>query len=67
MEEIMQQLMAKTGIDEATATKVVDFLRENWDDVAKWIGGEKLGDMKENVTEAMGDVKDKISGLFNKD
>ncbi|MDO9557881.1 MAG: hypothetical protein Q7J82_09965 [Coriobacteriia bacterium] len=67
MEEIVQKLMAKTGVDEATAMKVVDFLRENWDDVAKWIGGEKFGDVKENVSEAMHDVKGKLSGLFSKD
>jgi hypothetical protein len=67
MDEMMQQLMAKTGIDEATATKVVGFVQENWDDVVKWIGGEKLDDVKERAGEVFGDVKDKLSGMFGGD
>ncbi len=66
MEDLKALLIEKTGIDEAAAEKVIGFLDENWDEVAKSIGGEKMEDLGEAVGDVIEDVKGKISGLFDK-
>jgi N-acetylglucosamine kinase-like BadF-type ATPase len=65
MEEFAKQLAAKVGIDEATATKVVAYITENWDDVVKWMRDEKLDDVKDRLGGAVGGIKGSISGLFD--
>ncbi len=67
MDEFVKQLSAGVGIDEATATKVVDWVTKNWDDIAKWLGHEKFDTAKDTVGDAFEDVKDKLGGLFKKD
>jgi len=55
MEDFIQTLMAKVGLDRATAEKVVSFVKEHADEIPKWLGqsgvldklpgglGDKLG------------------------
>ncbi|MDB5080820.1 MAG: hypothetical protein JWP00_2744 [Chloroflexi bacterium] len=38
MEELVNQLVAKVGIDKATAEKVVAFLKEHATEVPQWLG-----------------------------
>jgi hypothetical protein len=38
MEEMIEGLITKTGIDRATAEKVVDYLKENSDKIPGWLG-----------------------------
>lgn len=77
MDELKGMLMGKLGVDEAMATKVVAFIEDNWDDVARIVRKDKFGDLKEDATEKLGDLKedaadvfdaakDKIGGLFKK-
>jgi len=55
MEDFIQTLMAKVGLDRATAEKVVSFVKDHADEIPKWLGqsgvldklpgglGDKLG------------------------
>lgn len=45
MNELIQQLVSKVGLDEATATKVVEFLKEHADEIPGWLGQAGLGDL----------------------
>ncbi len=38
MDDLVNQLVSKVGIDKATAEKVVNFLKDNVDEVPKWLG-----------------------------
>lgn len=38
MEDLVNQLVAKVGIDKATAEKVVNFLKEHASEIPKWLG-----------------------------
>jgi len=38
MDEMINQLVEKTGIDKATAEKVANFLKEHATEIAKWLG-----------------------------
>jgi hypothetical protein len=48
MDELIQGLVSKVGLDEAQAKKVVSFLQDNADQIPKWLGS--LG----SVTGALG-------------
>ena len=54
MEQLVNQLMAKVGLDREKAEKVVEFLKENAHKVPEWLGGSDL---------AKG-LMDKLGGLF---
>jgi hypothetical protein len=43
MEEMINGLVAKAGIDKATAEKVVAFLKENAHNIPRWLGSTDLG------------------------
>jgi len=66
MEDLKALLIEKTGIDAVAAEKVITFLDENWDEVAKSVGGEKIEDLGEAVGNVIEDMKGKIGGLFDK-
>lgn len=42
MEDLVNQLVAKVGIDKATAEKVVNFLKENATQIPKWLGENEM-------------------------
>lgn len=52
MDEFVKRMIDKTGIDEKTADKVLDFLKDNLDDVVKLFG--KGGGAIDSVTDALG-------------
>jgi hypothetical protein len=54
MEEMINQMVAKVGIDRATAERVVQFLKDNADELPKWLG---------NIGLPSG-ILDQVSGLF---
>lgn len=58
MEELMEKLVAKTGIDRSTAEKVIEFLKEHKDDVLHAIEKSALKD------KLPGGLGDKLSSLF---
>lgn len=38
MEELVNKLVAKTGISEETAKKVAEFIKEHADEIPEWLG-----------------------------
>lgn len=58
MEEMIEQLIARTGIDRATAEKVVDFVKEHAADIPRWIGQSGLAD------RLPGNLGDTLGGLL---
>lgn len=56
MEEMISKLVEKTGIDQETANKVVEFLKEHASEIPGWLGQVGLGD-----------VADKVGGMFGGD
>jgi len=58
MEDIMNKLVEKTGIDKATAQKVIDFLHEHKEDVLKALEKSTLKD------RLPGGLGDKLGSLF---
>lgn len=58
MEELMEKLVAKTGIDRSTAEKVIEFLKEHKDDVLHAIEKSALKD------KLPGGLGDKLGSLF---
>lgn len=65
MDELKGLVIGKLGVDEAMATKVVAFLEDNWDDVARIVRKEKFGDMKEDAGEKLDDLKDDAADIFD--
>ncbi len=61
MEELINQLSAKVGIDKATATKVADFIQEHAADIPKWLGQSGIMD------KLPGGLGDTISGFLGGD
>ena len=57
MEEMIAGLMAKVGIDRATAEKVFAFLKDNAEKVPEWIGSNETA--KAIVSKVPG-----LGGLF---
>jgi len=43
MEEMVEQLIAKTGISKAQAEQVVDFLKQNAHKLPEWLGDTEFG------------------------
>jgi hypothetical protein len=43
MEELINQLMSKVGIDRQTAEKVANFLRDNASRIPEWLGQSGMG------------------------
>ena len=58
MDEFVQQLVAKVGIDKATAEKVVAFVKEHADEIPKWLGQSGVLD------KLPGGLGDKVGKLF---
>jgi hypothetical protein len=58
MEEFIEKMMVKCGLDRATADKVVDFLKDNADDVGKYVAKSGLAD------KLPGGLGDKIGKMF---
>jgi hypothetical protein len=56
MDELIQQLVQKVGLDEAKATQVVEFLKENAHKVPEWLGDSEL----------LQSIKDKLPGGLGK-
>ncbi len=50
MEDLVNQLVAKVGIDKATAEKVVNFLKDNVTEIPKWLG---QNDMAKGVLDKL--------------
>ncbi len=44
MEELINQLVTKVGIDRATAEKVANFLKDNASQLPKWLGQSGIAD-----------------------
>jgi hypothetical protein len=49
-------LTSKVGIDEGTAAKVADFIKDHIDDIPGWIGKAGLGGMFGGIGEKIGDM-----------
>ena len=58
MDELIEKLQAKTGIDKATAEKVIDFIKEHAHDVTKFVAEHGVLD------RLPGGLGHKLSGLF---
>jgi hypothetical protein len=58
MDEFLEKMSEKVGIDKDTAKKVVEFLQEHADDAVKYIKSSGVLD------KLPGGVGDKIGGLF---
>lgn len=56
MDELIQQLVSKVGLDEEKATAVVAFLQENASKVPEWLAGSDL----------LESLKDKLPGGLGK-
>ena len=58
MEDFIETLMTKVGLDRKTAEKVVDVVQEHWDDIPKWLG-------KSGVLDKLpGGLGDQLEKLF---
>ena len=44
MEDMLQGLIDKVGLDKETAMKVIDFVKDNADKIPEWIGSSGLAD-----------------------
>lgn len=58
MEEFVQKLVDKVGIDRATADKVIAFLKEHADDAVNLLSKSGLKD------KLPGGLGDKLGGMF---
>jgi hypothetical protein len=58
MEEFIEGLISKVGLDRATAEKVVSFVKEHADDVPKWLAQSGVLD------KLPGGLGDKLGKLF---
>jgi hypothetical protein len=56
MDELIQQLVQKVGLDEEKATQVVEFLKENAAKIPEWLGDSGL----------LESIKDKLPGGLGK-
>ncbi len=53
MEELIEGLIAKTGVERATAEKIVDFLKEHADEVPGWLGLD-VNSLKDKLPGGLG-------------
>ncbi len=44
MDQLISQLVAKVGLDEAQAQQVANFIREHADEIPKWLAQSGLAD-----------------------
>ena len=44
MEQLIEQLSSKVGLDQATAEKVADFIKDHISDIPGWIASSGLAD-----------------------
>ncbi len=58
MEELMQKMIDKVGIDRATAEKVIAFLKDHADDAVEALSKSGIKD------KLPGGLGDKLGGLF---
>jgi hypothetical protein len=58
MDEFVQKMVDKVGIDKATAMKVIDFLKEHADDAVKYLQTSGVAD------KLPGGLGDKLGKLF---
>ena len=58
MDEFVQKMVDKVGIDKATAMKVIDFLKEHADDAVEYLKKSGLAD------KLPGGLGDKLGKLF---
>jgi hypothetical protein len=58
MEELVNQLIEKVGLDKATAEKVVAFLKEHAAEVPQWLQGAAGQDL-------LNKAKGSLGGLFS--
>lgn len=56
MEELVKQLVEKVGIDQATAEKVVSFLKQHASEVPGWLSNGAAQDMLKKATGGLGDI-----------
>ena len=56
MEEMISKLVEKVGLDEATAKKVADFLKEHADDVPGWLASAAGGELKDKLPGGLGNL-----------
>lgn len=55
MEELVQQLVQKVGLDETQAASVVEFLKENVTKIPEWLGeGDLLESLKDKLPGGLG-------------
>jgi hypothetical protein len=57
MNELVNKLVEKVGLDGETAQKVVDFLKEHASEVPQWLASEGGQDI-------LGKIKGELGGLF---
>ena len=62
MEELLSQLIAKTGISEEQANQVIEFLKEHVDQLPALLGQEGGGLVKALADKLPGGLGDMISG-----
>lgn len=58
MDEFVQKMVDKVGIDKATAMKVIDFLKEHADEAVKYLQTSGVAD------KLPGGLGDKLGKLF---
>lgn len=56
MEEFVQKLMAKVGLDRGQAEGVFNFLRENAQDLPRLLGSGGDGGLKEKLQSGLGGI-----------
>lgn len=61
MQELVDQIVKKVGLDEATAKKVADFIAENATEIPKWLGQSGILD------KLPGGIGDHLTGLLGGD
>lgn len=57
MEELINQLVAKTGIDRDTAMKVADFIKNHAAEIPGWLGKAGLGGLEQQAEGLLGNFK----------
>ena len=58
MDDLINQLVSKTGISKEQAQQVVNFLKEHASEIPKWLGQSGLAD------KLPGGLGDKLGGMF---
>ncbi len=56
MDDLVNQLTSKVGIDKATAEKVVNFLKDNASQIPKWLGSDAAKGITDKLPGGIGDM-----------